>query len=61
MSWQICDCNSQMRGEAKTKCVKLVDMLYGFETGQSCKQVAANKALAENLLTDKGYIFKVRE
>ena len=58
--FQIRDRNSQLRSEAKTKCAKLVDSLYGFETGQNRRQVAANKTLAEELLNEKGYIFKVR-
>ncbi|KAF8691578.1 hypothetical protein AX14_002778 [Amanita brunnescens Koide BX004] len=52
------DRNSQLRSEAKTKCAKLVDSLYGFETGRNRRQVAANKTLAEELLNEKGYIFK---
>ncbi|KAG6807096.1 hypothetical protein H0H92_008806 [Tricholoma furcatifolium] len=49
---------SQLRSEAKTKLTSLVEAMYGFETGQSPKIIAANRELAERLKFEKSFIYK---
>ncbi|KAG6806926.1 hypothetical protein H0H92_009551 [Tricholoma furcatifolium] len=49
---------SQLCGEAKTKLTPLVEAMYGFETGQSPKTIAANRELAERLKSEKSFIYK---
>ena len=50
---------SQARGEAKTKTASLVEALYGFDSGRSKKAIAENRKKAEELKSDKGFVFKV--
>jgi hypothetical protein len=50
---------SQARGEAKTKTASLVEALYGFDSGHSKKVIAENRKKAEELKSDKGFVFKV--
>jgi Domain of unknown function (DUF6532) len=51
---------SQARGEAKAKTASLVEALYGFDSGRSKKTMAENRKKAEELKTDKGFLFEVR-
>lgn len=50
---------SQVRGEAKTKTASLVEALYGFDSGHSKKAIAENRKKAEELKSDKGFVFEV--
>ena len=50
---------SQARGEAKNKTASLVEALYGFDSGHSKKVIAENRKKAEELKSDKGFVFKV--
>ncbi|KAG6904927.1 hypothetical protein DXG01_006171, partial [Tephrocybe rancida] len=49
---------SQTRGEAKSKTASLVETMYGFNSGQGRKIVAANRDLAERLKLQKGFLYK---
>ena len=50
---------SQVRGEAKTKTAPLVEALYGFDSGRSKRAVAENRKKADELKSDKGFVFEV--
>ena len=50
---------SQARGEAKTKTASLVEALYGFDSGRSKKAILENRKKAEELKSDKGFVFEV--
>jgi hypothetical protein len=50
---------SQVRGEAKTKTAPLVEALYGFDSGRSKRAIAENRKKAEELKSDKGFVFAV--
>ncbi|KAF8885839.1 hypothetical protein BD779DRAFT_1442132, partial [Infundibulicybe gibba] len=50
--------SSQLRGEAKTKLIPLVEAVYGFDTGRGRKSIRANRKLAAALKHEKGYIYK---
>ncbi|KAF8204158.1 hypothetical protein K438DRAFT_1819207 [Mycena galopus ATCC 62051] len=50
---------SQMRGELKTKVRGLVELTFGFESGQNKKNVRKNRQLAEDLKEDMGYAHQV--
>jgi hypothetical protein len=52
---------SQARGEAKSKTASLVEALYGFDSGRSKKARAENRKKAEELKSDKGFLFEVRD
>ncbi|KAJ7445476.1 hypothetical protein FB451DRAFT_1189156 [Mycena latifolia] len=49
---------SQMRGELKTKVRGLVELVFGFESGQNQKIVRKNRQLAEDLKEGMGYCYK---
>ena len=49
----------QARGEAKTKTASLVEALYGFDSGRTKKAIAENRKKAEELKSDKGFVFQV--
>lgn len=49
----------QMRGELKTKVRSLVELVFGFESGQNKKNVRKNRQLAEDLKEGLGYCYKV--
>ncbi|KAF8877344.1 hypothetical protein BD779DRAFT_1475237 [Infundibulicybe gibba] len=49
---------SQLRGEAKTKLIPLVEAVYGFDTGRGRKSIRANRKLAAALKYEKGYLYK---
>jgi hypothetical protein len=51
---------SQVRGEAKTKTASLVEALYSFDSGRCKKAIAENRRKAEELKSDKGFVFEVR-
>ncbi|KAJ7502168.1 hypothetical protein B0H11DRAFT_1712891, partial [Mycena galericulata] len=48
----------QMRGELKTKVRGLVELVFGFESGQNKKNVRKNRQLAEDLKDGFGYCYK---
>ncbi|KAJ6510912.1 hypothetical protein C8R45DRAFT_814744, partial [Mycena sanguinolenta] len=50
---------SQMRGEIKTKVRGLVELTFGFRSGQNKKDVRKNRQLAEDLKEGMGYAYKV--
>jgi hypothetical protein len=50
---------SQLRGEAKSKTVSLVEALYGFDSGRSKRAIAENRRIVEVLKEDKGFVFAV--
>ena len=50
---------SQAHSEAKQKTISLVKALYGFDSGHSKKVIAKNHKKAEELKSDKGFVFKV--
>lgn len=50
---------SQARGEAKNKTASLVEALYGFDSGRGKKVIAKNRKIAEDLKSDKGFVFEV--
>ena len=50
---------SQAHGEAKTKMAPLVETLYGFDSGRSKKAIVENCKKAEELKSDKRFVFKV--
>lgn len=50
---------SQARGEAKTKTASLVEAFYGFDSGRNKKTIAENRKKAEELKTDKAFVFEV--
>ncbi|KAJ7266483.1 hypothetical protein B0H12DRAFT_976850, partial [Mycena haematopus] len=49
---------SQLRGELKTKVRCLVELTFGFHTGQNKKNVRKNRQLAEDLKEGMGYAYK---
>ncbi|KAJ7618851.1 hypothetical protein DFH06DRAFT_1342431 [Mycena polygramma] len=49
---------SQLRGELKTKIKPLVDVMYGFRSGQNKKTIAFNRKLAEDLKEKSRFAFK---
>ncbi|KAG5642100.1 hypothetical protein H0H81_010777 [Sphagnurus paluster] len=49
---------SQLRGEAKTKLAPLVETMYGFGSGHRRVTIAVNRALAEDLKSQKTYVYK---
>ncbi|KAF8201297.1 hypothetical protein K438DRAFT_1582366, partial [Mycena galopus ATCC 62051] len=49
---------SQLRGELKTKVRGLVELTFGFQTGQNKKDVRKNWQLAEDLKDDMGYAYE---
>ncbi|KAF8875513.1 hypothetical protein BD779DRAFT_1389646, partial [Infundibulicybe gibba] len=49
---------SQLRGEAKTKLIPLVEAVYGFDAGRGRKSIRANRKLAALLKHEKGYLYK---
>ncbi|KAJ7909921.1 hypothetical protein B0H13DRAFT_2661302 [Mycena leptocephala] len=49
---------SQLRGELKTKIRTLVDVMYGFKSGQNKKTIAFNRKLAEDLKEGSVFAFK---
>ncbi|KAJ6603508.1 hypothetical protein DFH09DRAFT_898878 [Mycena vulgaris] len=49
---------SQLRGELKTKIKPLVDLVYGFKSGQNKKTIAFNRKLAEELKEGSAFTFK---
>lgn len=51
---------SQVRGEAKNKTASLVEALYGFDSERTKKAIAENRKKAEELKSDKGFVFEVR-
>ncbi|KAJ7672357.1 hypothetical protein DFH06DRAFT_964581, partial [Mycena polygramma] len=50
---------SQLRGELKTKIKPLVDVMYGFKSGQNKKTITFNRKLAEDLKEGSTFAFKV--
>ncbi|KAJ7710901.1 hypothetical protein B0H17DRAFT_914954, partial [Mycena rosella] len=50
---------SQMRGELKTKFHALVELIFGFESGQNKKIIRKNRQQAEDLKEGMGYSYKV--
>ncbi|KAJ7712831.1 hypothetical protein DFH07DRAFT_763371, partial [Mycena maculata] len=48
----------QVRGEVKTKVKPLVELLYGFKTGQNKKTIARNRKIAEDLKENSTFAFK---
>lgn len=48
----------QVRGELKTKIKPLVELNYGFRSGQDKKTIAFNRKLAENLKEGSAFAFK---
>lgn len=51
--------SSHVRGELKTKVKPLIEMMYEFAPGESREDIAANRALAEDLLDHSGFYYKV--
>ncbi|KAJ7649297.1 hypothetical protein B0H17DRAFT_1338728 [Mycena rosella] len=49
---------SQMRGELKTKVRALVELIFGFESGQNKKIIRKNRQRAEDLKEGMGYSYK---
>ncbi|KAJ7850543.1 hypothetical protein B0H13DRAFT_53937 [Mycena leptocephala] len=49
---------SQLRGELKTKIRPLVEVMYGFKSGQNKKTIAFNRKLAEDLKEGSVFAFK---
>ncbi|KAF7364494.1 hypothetical protein MVEN_00317800 [Mycena venus] len=49
---------SQLRGELKTKIRPLVELMYGFKSGQNKKTIAFNRKLAEDLKEGSTFAFK---
>ncbi|KAJ7186338.1 hypothetical protein GGX14DRAFT_581118 [Mycena pura] len=49
----------QMRGELKTKVRALVELVFGFDSGQNRKNVRKNRELAEDLKVEYGYTYLV--
>ncbi|KAJ6518448.1 hypothetical protein DFH09DRAFT_1428065 [Mycena vulgaris] len=47
----------QMRGELKTKVRGLVELVFGFESGQNKKNIRKNRQLAEDLKEGMGYCY----
>ncbi|KAJ6467137.1 hypothetical protein C8R47DRAFT_814645 [Mycena vitilis] len=52
---------SQLRGELKTKIKPLVDIMYGFKSGQNKKTITSNRKLAEDLKDNSRFAFKNAE
>ncbi|KAJ7671060.1 hypothetical protein B0H17DRAFT_948416, partial [Mycena rosella] len=50
---------SQMRGVLKTKVRALVELIFGFESGQNKKIIRKNRQRAEDLKEGMGYSYKV--
>lgn len=48
-----------MRGELKTKVRSLVELVFGFESGQNKKNIRKNRQLAEDLKEGFGYCYRV--
>src|ERR1700761_236261 len=48
-----------MRGELKTKVRALVELVFGFDSGQNRKNVRKNRELAEDLKVEYGYTYLV--
>ncbi|KAJ7088510.1 hypothetical protein B0H15DRAFT_1022499 [Mycena belliarum] len=48
----------QMRGEIKTKVRSLIELVFGFESGQNKRNVRKNRQLAEDLKEGMGYCYK---
>ncbi|KAG6898682.1 hypothetical protein C0993_005158 [Termitomyces sp. T159_Od127] len=49
---------SQTRGKAKVKMTSMVETLYNFASGHGRKTISNNRALAEELKFEKGFIYK---
>ncbi|KAJ6625727.1 hypothetical protein B0H10DRAFT_1782301, partial [Mycena sp. CBHHK59/15] len=49
---------SHLRGELKTKMKELVDIIYGFKSGQNKKTITYNRQLAESLKENLTFTFK---
>ncbi|KAJ6489148.1 hypothetical protein DFH09DRAFT_378989 [Mycena vulgaris] len=49
---------AQMRGELKTKVRGLVELVFGFESGQNKKNIRKNRQLAEDLKEGMGYSYR---
>ncbi|KAF7333156.1 hypothetical protein MVEN_02381300 [Mycena venus] len=52
---------SQLRGELKTKVRPLVELMYGFKTGQNKKSISFNRKNAEDLKDSTAFAFKDAE
>ncbi|KAF7371946.1 hypothetical protein MVEN_00052500 [Mycena venus] len=52
---------SQLRGELKTKVRPLVELMYGFKTGQNKKSISFNRKNAEDLKDGTAFAFKDAE
>ncbi|GLB43864.1 hypothetical protein LshimejAT787_1500480 [Lyophyllum shimeji] len=50
---------SQLRGEAKTRVLPLVEAMYNFDSGHSKKAINMNRTRAEDLKEGKGFIYKM--
>ncbi|KAJ7080851.1 hypothetical protein C8R44DRAFT_895243 [Mycena epipterygia] len=48
----------QLRGELKTKVKPIVNLVYGFKTGQNKKTIAFNRKLAEDLKEGSAFAFR---
>ncbi|KAJ7235768.1 hypothetical protein C8J57DRAFT_1088707, partial [Mycena rebaudengoi] len=49
---------SQVRGELKTKVRAIVELVFGFESGQNKKNLRKNRQLAEDLKDGYGYCYR---
>ncbi|KAF8193587.1 hypothetical protein K438DRAFT_1828910 [Mycena galopus ATCC 62051] len=50
---------SQMRGEVKSEVRGLIELTFGFASGQNKKNIRKNHQLAEDLKEDMGYAYEV--
>ena len=50
---------SQTHGKAKAKTAALVETLYGFDSRQTKKAIAKTHRKAEELKSEKGFVFEV--
>ena len=51
--------SSQTHGEAKAKTAALIETLYGFDSGRTKKAIAKTHRKAEELKSEKGFVFEV--
>ncbi|KAJ7086938.1 hypothetical protein C8R44DRAFT_650372 [Mycena epipterygia] len=49
---------SHLRGELKTKMKSMVELIYGFKSGENKKNIARNRQLAEELKDELTFTFK---
>lgn len=56
---QITNRGSHVRGELKTKLRPLVEVGYGFESGENKKIISRNRQLYEDLKEGNGFIYRV--